>query len=59
MKKQSIDFMELKEIFYANEVPVDNELIIVEDAKLINDDELEISKLFSSELFIFFDFDCK
>ena len=48
MKKQSIDFMELKEIFYANEVPVDNELIIVEDAKLINDDELEISKLFSS-----------
>ncbi len=44
MEKQNKDFKELIDTLYENELP------IVEDKKPLRDDELEISKLFSTEL---------
>ena len=49
MEKQNKDFKELVDTFYDKEVP-NNGLPIIEDTKTISEDELEISKLFSTEL---------
>lgn len=48
MKKQNEDYMELVNTFYNNEVA------FVENTKPLSGDELEISKLFSTELIMSF-----
>lgn len=48
MKKQNVDYMELVNTFYNNEVT------FFENTKPPSDDELEISKLFSTELIMSF-----